>query len=331
MVRRQPRGVRRDAAAAGGGRHRASAGSPEAPGLLPRALGSRRRGARRGSNLHLLPAPGRRRAEQQLARSRGDEADAARLVRGQHAGQDPVCGSLQHGSDRLPDRPDRRPADRLALRRREHAHHDAHGQARVGCARRRILRALPALGGRAARAGPAGRRVAVQRRQQVHRPLPRNARDLVVRIGLRRQRAARQEMSRAAHRLRDGARRGLARRAHADPQAHLSRGTLALSGRSLPERLRKDEPRDGEAEPARLEGGDDRRRHRLDEVRRRRQAVRDQPRGGFFRRRARHQHAHQPECDADAHARRALHELRSHARRRRLVGGADQAAARKTD
>ena len=66
-----------------------------------------------------------------------------------------------------------------------------------------------------------GRRaVAVQPRQQVHRPLPRDPRDLVVRLGLRRQRAARQEVLRPAHRLGDGPRRRLAGRAHADPQAH---------------------------------------------------------------------------------------------------------------
>ncbi len=59
---------------------------------------------------------------------------------------------------------------------------------------------------------------------QVHRALPGDARDLVVRLGLRRQRAARQEVLRAAHRLRDGARRGVARRAHADPEAHVARG-----------------------------------------------------------------------------------------------------------
>ncbi len=62
-----------------------------------------------------------------------------------------------------------------------------------------------------------GRRLAVQP-DQVHRPLPRDARDLELRLGLRRQRAARQEVLRAAHRLDDGPRPGLARRAHADPR-----------------------------------------------------------------------------------------------------------------
>ena len=89
---------------------------------------------------------------------------------------------------------------------------------------RRRVRPLPALGRHAARAtARPGRAVAVQRRQQVHRPLPRDARDLVVRLGLRRQRAAGQEVLRAADRLGDGPRRGLAGRAHADPQADLAR------------------------------------------------------------------------------------------------------------
>ena len=78
------------------------------------------------------------------------------------------------------------------------------------------------LGRHAARGRPGRRRVAVQR-HQVHRAVPRGARDLVLRLRLRRQRPARQEVLRAAHRQRDGARRGLARRAHADPQAHLAR------------------------------------------------------------------------------------------------------------
>ena len=67
--------------------------------------------------------------------------------------------------------------------------------------------------------------------RQVHRALPRDARDPVVRIGLRRQRAARQEVLRAAHRERHGARRGLARRAHAHPQAHEPAGRGRASSR----------------------------------------------------------------------------------------------------
>jgi phosphoenolpyruvate carboxykinase (GTP) len=49
-----------------------------------------------------------------------------------------------------------------------------------------------------------GMPLAVQRRQQVHRALPREPRDLVIRLGLRWQRLAWQEVLRAADRLGDG-------------------------------------------------------------------------------------------------------------------------------
>ena len=52
----------------------------------------------------------------------------------------------------------------------------------------------------------------------------------------------------------------------------------------------------------RLEGRDGRRRHRLDEVRRRRPALRHQSRGWLLRRRAGHQREDQPERDGDDRA-----------------------------
>ncbi len=98
--------------------------------------------------------------------------------------------------------------------------------------------------------GQAGRAVAVQR-HEVHRPLPRGADHLVLRLGLRRQRAARQEVLRPAHRERYGSRRGLARRAHAHPQAHLAGAAGLLRRRRLPERLRQDQPRHARTRPSR--------------------------------------------------------------------------------
>ena len=172
------------------------------------------------------------------------------------------------GAARLADLLHRRAADRLRLRGRLDADHDPHGPAGARRARhRRRLRPVPALSRHAARGRRLRRAVAVQRRQQVHRPLPRDAGDLVVRLGLRRQRPAGQEVLRAADRLGDGPRRGLAGRAHADPQADLARGRGQLHRRRVSERLRQDEPRDGDPDAARLEGRDDRRRHRVDEVR----------------------------------------------------------------
>ena len=77
-------------------------------------------------------------------------------------------------------------------------------------------------------------------------------------------------------------------------------GEAELRGRRLPQRLRQDQPRDARADPARLEGRDDRRRHLLDEARRRRTPRRHQPRGRVLRRGAGDQHAHQPQRDAHA-------------------------------
>ena len=112
------------------------------------------------------------------------------------------------------------------------------------------------IGRRAAGAGREGRRLALQR-HQVHRPLPGDAGDLELRLGLRRQRPARQEVLRPAHRLGDGPGRGrqadgqpgLARRAHADPRRDLARGQETPCRRGVPERLRQDQLRD--ADPAR--------------------------------------------------------------------------------
>jgi hypothetical protein len=96
------------------------------------------------------------------------------------------------------------------------------------------------------RMGRRERGVAVQR-GEVHRPLPRDARDLVLRLGLRRQRAAGQEVLRAAHRLQHGPRRGLAGRAHAGSGCDRPGRQEAPRGRRLPQRLRQDQLRDAGA------------------------------------------------------------------------------------
>ena len=85
---------------------------------------------------------------------------------------------------------------------------------------RRRVRPVRALGRRAARSRRGRRPLAVQPRREVDRALPRDARDLVVRVGVRRQRAAREEVLRAADRVGDRARRRLARRAHARAEDH---------------------------------------------------------------------------------------------------------------
>ena len=123
----------------------------------------------------------RRRPDQQLARpGRDARSTLERPLRGRHEGPHHVRRPLLHGPARLGHRPHRRAADRLGLRGGLHAHHDPHGHRRPrGPRRRRRVRPLPALGRRPARARRAGRAVAVQRREQVHRALPRDPRDLV--------------------------------------------------------------------------------------------------------------------------------------------------------
>ena len=79
-------------------------------------------------------------------------------------------------------------------------------------------------------------------------------------------------------------------------------GEVKYVTRRVPERLRQDQPRDADPDARGLDGRDGRRRHRLDEVRRRRPAVRRQPRGRLLRRRARHGREDQPERDGDARA-----------------------------
>ena len=62
-------------------------------------------------------------------------------------------------------------------------------------------------------------------------------------------------------------------------------GAVKYIAAAFPVGVRQDEPGDAGSHAARLEGRDRRGRHRVDEVRRRRPVVRDQPRGRVLRRR----------------------------------------------
>ena len=200
------------------------AGRGQEAELLLGAHRPERRRPGRGPHVHLLARRGGRRGDQQLDGPRRDEVDddrrstAARCAAAR-------CTSSRSAWDRsrreqpmfgveITDSPyvvcSMRIMTRMGADVLERMGDDAD------------VRALPALRRRTARARPAGRGVAVQRRE-VHHPVPRGADDLELRLRLRRQRAAGQEVLLAAHRLGDGARRGLAGRAHADPQAHLAR------------------------------------------------------------------------------------------------------------
>ncbi len=91
-------------------------------------------------------------------------------------------------------------------------------------------------------------------------------------------------------------------------------GKKYLRGGGLPQRLRQDQLRHADsAQGLRgLEGHDHRRRHRLDQARRRRPPLRHQPRGRLLRRGAWHQHGHQPQLHGQPQQGRDLHQRRAH-------------------
>ncbi len=95
-----------------------------------------------------------------------------------HARPHHVRAALQHGPHRLAHVADRRPADRLALRRRQHAHHGPHRPARLHGNRqgREARRPLHAHRRRAARARPEGRPLALQQRTSTSSTSPKPAR-----------------------------------------------------------------------------------------------------------------------------------------------------------
>ena len=94
-----------------------------------------------------------RRPEQQLARPGRDARRDEALVHGRDEGPHDVRRAVQHGPARFADRPHRRAADRLCLRRDQHADHDPHGPGRARRARRWPVGAVRPLDRRTAAAG----------------------------------------------------------------------------------------------------------------------------------------------------------------------------------
>ena len=174
-----------------------------------------------------------------------------------------------------------------------------------------------------------GRFLAVRRRseKQIHRSFPGGTFHLVLRLRLRRQRVARQKMSRAAHCLDRREEGRLDGRAHADPLPDFAAGQKVLHRRGVSERLRENEPGDDAADGAGLEGHDARRRHRLDPRRQGRTALRDESGDRLFRRRAGHFRQVQSARAGGLREEHHFHKRRADAGQRRLVGGHGRARA----
>ncbi len=129
LVRRLARRIRPPVRRDGRRRHHEEAEPGQAPEQLPGLLRPVRRRARRRPHLHLLRQQGRRRPDQQLDGAGRDARHAARPVRRLHARPHHVRGAVLDGPARFADRAHRRRTVRLAVCRRQHAHHDAHGHA----------------------------------------------------------------------------------------------------------------------------------------------------------------------------------------------------------
>src|SRR5262249_47009434 len=202
-----------------------------------------------------------------------------------------------------------------------------HIMARVGDVAIRAMRRVDAL---IATLPASPRRAALARRSLAGAPtgpaLPRRKADLERRLRLRRQRAARQEVPRAATRLMAGASGRLARRAHAHHRRGRSAGRGDVHRGGDAERIGEDQSGHGGLVAARLARVDPRRRHRVDSRRCPRSAAGNQPRARVLRRGAQHQPEDEPERDGDGEKQHDLHQRRTHRFRRAVVGRPHAAA-----
>ena len=143
------------------------------------------------------------------------------LFDGRHEGPHHVRGALRDGPARLALQQGRHRDHRQPVRRGQHAHHDAHGRRPPSSSSGGGDDFVPGLHSTGD--------LSPDRRFIV--ALPRGAHHLERRLRLRRQRAARQEVLRPAHRQHHGPRPGLDGRAHAHPGAGAARAARPTTSR----------------------------------------------------------------------------------------------------
>ena len=232
---------------------------------------------------------GRRRPDQQLGRPGRDEGDADQALRRIHGRAHHVRHSLQHGPDRLAHRQDRRRDDRRA-----YVVANMHIMTRVGT---KVLEGARQHG--RVRTRPALGRHSARRQSTADVPWPCNKTKYICHFPETREiwsygsgYGGNALLGKKCHALRIAS-------VQARDEGWMAEHMLILKltnpeGKSkyiaarLPVGVRQDQPRDADADHPRLEGRDHRRRHLLDEVRRRRAALRHQSRDRLLRRRARH-------------------------------------------
>ena len=211
------------------------------PGCYLHRSQPERRRARRAPHLHLHADQGRGRARPTTGwRPTEAYAKLGKLFDGSMKGRTMYVVPYVMGPARLAVLEGRRRAHRQHLRRAQHADHDAHGQAsRSTCS----ATANDFNRGLHSHARP-------QPRAPLHLPLPAGQHDLVGRLRLRRQRAARQEVPRAAHRHATSAsKEGWLAEHMLILGVESPEGEMTLRRGGVPERVRQDQLRDDD--PAR--------------------------------------------------------------------------------